>query len=122
MNIIKFKVFTLFTVVAIGWLSLSLSNIKTQDSIVNNDISDLEREVKNIEDSNSLAEKFIGYLKHNSFLEKEARLKLNYKAIGEEVAFVYPDENKISSSSVEAQAKLDNLPNYAKWFYYLIGY
>jgi len=122
MNIIKFKIFTLLIVAAIGWLSLSFFNIRTQDSIVNKDISDLEREIKNLEDSNSSAEKFIGYLKHNSFLEKEARSKLNYKAIGEEVAFVYPDENKISSQSLNVQDQLSDPPNYLKWLYYLIGY
>lgn len=122
MDIIKFKFFTLLIVMAIGWLGLSFFNIRTQNSIVNKDISDLEREIKNLENSNSLAEKFIGYLRHNSFLEKEARLRFNYKAVGEEVAFVYPDDDKTSSSSVEAETKLDGLPNYVKWLLYLSGY
>ena len=106
----------------IGWLSLSFIKIKLQSDIVNKEVGDLEAKIEDLNNSNSSLDKLIGYLKHPSFLDKEARLKLNYKSEGEEVAFVYPDTNpKTSSSSSDSNEQLAQMPNYIKWFWYLMG-
>ena len=54
------------------------------------------------------------------FLEREVKLKLNYKKAGEEVAFIYRS-NDSSASSSEDQKNLVSLPNYKKWWYWLLG-
>ena len=84
---------------------------------------DLEEKINSLENNNSLLERFLGYMSNQSFLEKEARLRLNYKVPGEEVVFVYPDDSaKTSSSSNNFEKQLAQMPNYIKWVYYLMGY
>jgi cell division protein FtsB len=111
----KWPIFILIPI--IGWLSLSIIKIKLQENIVNEETGNLEQEISGLEKSNDILEKFIAYMNNPSFLEKEARIKLNYKAPGEEVALVYQDENKKASSSED----FENAPNYIKWWRYLVG-
>src|SRR3989344_9665984 len=123
MNIFKSKLIIILLISIIGWLSLSLTKIKLQGDIVNKEVGDLEAKIRDLEDSNSSLDKLIGYLRRPSFLDKEARLKLNYKSEGEEVAFVYPDMNTtISSGSAHTNEWSGELPGYMKWFRYLMGY
>jgi len=106
----------------IGWLGFSFIKINLQENIVNKEVGDLESKVGSLEKENGILERFIEYVKYPSFLEKEARLKLNYKAPGEEVVFVYPDGNSRSSSSIDFNNQLAQMPNLFKWWYYLLGY
>ena len=122
-NILKSKWLTVVIIVGIGWFGLSSIKIKLFNNIVNKETADVEQKIEDLERSNVSLEKFIEYVKNPSFLEKEARLKLNYKAPGESVAFVYPDENsQVSSGSIGFDKQLAQMPNYAKWLYYLWGY
>ncbi len=83
----------------------------------------MEAKINDLESDNSYLEKVVGYLKNPSFLQKEARLKLNYKASEEKVAFIYPDESaKAGSASGNFNKQLAQMPNYVKWVYYLLGY
>jgi len=123
MNIFKSKLIIILLISIIGWLSLSLTKIKLQGDIVNKEVGDLEAKIRDLEDSNSSLDKLIGYLRRPSFLDKEARLKLNYKSEGEEVAFVYPDTSaEVSSDSFDPSERLNAMPNYMKWFWYLMGF
>ena len=122
MMIFKSKWIIVVSILVIGWLGFSFIKIKLQDDIVNKEVGDLETEIRSLENSNSSLDKLIGYLKHPSFLDKEARSKLNYKSPDEEVAFVYPDTSaKTSSGSFDSNGRLVPMPNYMKWFWYLMG-
>ena len=109
-------------VLAIGWLSYSFVAVKIQEDSVNKEVANLETKAENMEQSNLSLEKFIEYLKHPLYLEREARLKFNYKAPGEEVVFVYPDTDSKSSASINFYNQLAQMPNYLKWVYYVLGY
>jgi len=111
-------------VLLVAWLTLSFIKIKLHKNIVNKEVVELEEKIKGFESNNSFLERFIGYMTNPSYLEKEARLKLNYKAPGEEVVFIYPDENgaNASSASADFNKQLAQMPNYLKWVYYLFGY
>ena len=123
MRILKSKWLSVIIIAGIGWLGFSFIQIKLQDNLVNKEVGGLEAKIKSLEENNSYLEDVIGYLKNPSFLEKEARLKLNYKSSEEHVAFVYPDENSNAvSGSVDFEEKLEQAPNYVKWAYYLLGY
>lgn len=121
---LKSKWFLIIIIAGIGWLGFAFIKIKLQDNIVNKEVKGLEAKVENMESDNSYLENIIGYLKNPSFLEKEARLKLNYKAPEENVAFIYPDVNtgKGVSGSVDFKEELKHAPNYIKWAWYLVGY
>ena len=103
---------------AIGWLSLSFIKIKLHDDIVNKEVLELEEKIGNLEHGNIVLEKFLSYMTNPLFLERQARIKLNYKAPGEEVVFVYTDDSaSIGSSSQDFTD--ENVPNPVKWWYYL---
>lgn len=122
MQILKSKILLAVIIVITGWLGLSFINIRIQEDIVNKEIKDLESKISHLENDNIYTEKLVGYLKHPSFLEREARLRLNYKKPGEETVFVYPDSAEIVSGSLELKNKLDGEPGYIKWWQYLERY
>lgn len=110
-------------ILIIGWLTVSFIKINLQENIVNKEVGDLENKIEGFEKQNSALERFMEYVAHPSFLEKEARLKLNYKAPGESVAFIYTDDDTaVSSLSGNFSRQLARMPNYLKWWYYLLGY
>lgn len=105
------------------WLSLSLINSSSQRDIVNREVKNIEAKIKEVRDDIDYLNKFLAYFQTSAFLEKEARLKLNYKTQGEEVVFVFKDKNaKKVSNSVSFEELLAKTPNYKKWFLYLLGY
>ena len=120
--LLKSKWFTFVIIALLGWFSLSFVKIKMQSNLVNKEAEILENKIANLEKDNKSIEEYLNYLNHPSFLKKEARLKLNYKAEGENVAFVYPDTSQTGSSSEEFYIQYSQLPNYLKWIYYLLGY
>lgn len=106
-------------ILALGWLTLSFIKIKLHENIVNKEAEELKVKIVNLEKSNNLIERFLVYMSNPSFIERQARIKLNYKAPGEEVVFIYPDNSAKASSSFDNFQK-ENAPNYLKWWRYLM--
>ncbi len=106
-------------ILVIGWLTLSFIKIKLHENIVNKEAEELGMKISNLEKSNNLIEKFLVYMSNPSFIERQARIKLNYKAPGEEVVFIYPDNSAKVSSSSES-FKNENSSNYIKWWDWLL--
>lgn len=121
-NFFRSKWFLAIAIPVIGGLIFAFIKIKAHENLVNKEVRELEKRVSEFEKNNSLLEKIISQMTHPSFLEKEARLKLNYKASGEEVVFVYPDENIKTSGHDDFSKRLAQMPNFVKWWYYLLGY
>lgn len=118
MRILSSKWLLIVIIPILGWLTLSFIKIKLHADIVNNEVRELEAKIDNLEKGNEILEKFISFMSNPSFIERQARIKLNYKAPGEEVVFVYPDESaKTGSGSLDISKQ--NLPNYMKWWVYL---
>lgn len=120
MKILKSKWSLGAIILVLGWMILSFIKLKLDENIVNKEVAELELKIDNLEKSNNTIEKFISYMSNPRFIEKQARIKLNYKAEGEEVVFIYPD-NSAKNSSSSQELLLQNAPNYIKWYYYLIG-
>ena len=117
------KIFTALIAVLVLWLTLSSINLNSQRSVVDKDVRNAEVKIREVQDDTDYLNKFLAYFQTPAFLEKEARLKLNYKAQGEEVVFVYKDKNqKRESDSLSFEGLLAKMPNYKKWGLYLLGY
>ena len=82
--------------------------------------ANIESKIAGIKRDNASIEKYIKNFENPEFLEKEARLRLNYKALGEEVVFVYRDANPQKASASEDTSS-KNLPNYKKLWHWLTG-
>lgn len=73
-------------------------------------VSDLENRASEIEKSNKYIERLLAYVKMPEFLEREARIKLNYMMSDEKVAFVYKEKNT-KIETVETPALETKKPN-----------
>ena len=117
------KLMTFVLILLIIFLAHSVLNVKNQRDIVAKEIKSLKDTVANLQKINDSLNQSSSYFKSDAFLEKQARLQLNYKLPGEQVAFVYQDATAVKVSSSEPfNDILKTLPNYKKWFYYLLGY
>ncbi|MBI2062542.1 MAG: hypothetical protein HYT64_02535 [Candidatus Yanofskybacteria bacterium] len=123
MRFLNSKIFTALAGVLVLWLTLSSVNVNSQKRVVMGEAKNMEVKIKAVRNDTDYLNKFLDYFKTPAFLEKEARSKLNYKAQGEEVVFVYRDKNvKKVSDSIDFEELLGRIPNYTKWVLYLLGF
>ncbi len=123
MKFLNSKIFTVLISILTLWFVISSINLNLQRSIVDRQVKGVEAKIKEVQDDTSFLNKFLAYFKSSAFLEKEARLKLNYKAQREEVAFIYRDKNVESKpDGISLGELLAKMPNYKKWALYLLGY
>ncbi|MEK7121251.1 MAG: hypothetical protein AAB857_00920 [Patescibacteria group bacterium] len=122
-KLLNSKIFTALVAIIALWLILSSVNLNSQRDMVDREVKNIETKIVEVQTDTEYLNKFLAYFQTSAFLEKEARLKLNYKAQGEEVVFVYKDKNaKKVSDSISFEELLGKLPNYKKWELYLLGY
>ncbi|KKT15242.1 MAG: hypothetical protein UV97_C0010G0025 [Candidatus Yanofskybacteria bacterium GW2011_GWF2_43_596] len=88
-------------------------------SDVEDKIVDLENKASEIEKSNKYLERIMTYIKTPAFLEREARIKLNYKSADENVAFIYM--NNESKDRVDDVQSIAAMSNPQRWWNWLMG-
>ena len=122
-KLLNSKIFTALVAIIALWLILSSVNLNSQRDMVDREVKNIETKIVEVQTDTEYLNKFLAYFQTSAFLEKEARLKLNYKAQGEEVVFIYKDKNtKKESDSISFEELLGRMPNYKKWFLYFLGY
>ena len=123
MFILQRKIFTIGLAVLLVWLGYQSWQIKNQRIGTDSQIKELESRATDLESNNQFLASSSDYFSSDAYLERQARLKLNYKLPDEQVAFVYKDTGiKIASVSKDFKAQLSEMPNWKKWWYYLLGY
>ena len=105
--------------VVLFWLVLSLIEARGKMTGIARQVTDLQSKMEFFKQANQKLEKFTAYIKNPAYLEQEARIRLNYKIEGEEVAFVYPDKKE--GNTATAIEGLSSAPNYLKWWHYVLG-
>ncbi len=121
MQFINSKIFSALLLIVLVWLGFSSLNLTIKDRAMRDEAMRLEGKIEMVKKENSNFEKYISYMHNPSFLEREARLRLNYKAPDEQVAFIYRD-NSSKKASRSFEDELANMKNYQKWWYWLWGY
>ena len=111
------KLFSLILLAAIGWLSLSLFSVRSQKQQIGKEVTYARTKISALERENAALKEFLAFAEHPSFLERELRLRLNYKAPDEQVAFVYPDDEKPASPSFEGTGKPSVFSRLADWLF-----
>src|SRR3989344_1542622 len=101
MNIINSKILTVPLLFLSVWILFSVISVEMKKDEIKKEEANIESKMTSIKRDNASLEKYIKNFENPEFLEKEARLRLNYKASGEEVAFVHRDTNSQKSSSSE---------------------
>jgi len=123
MPLIRNKIFTVGLVLLLVWLGYRSWQIRNQRVETDVQVKDLKSRVADLEHNNQFLASSSAYFASDTYLERQARLKLNYKLPDEQVAFVYKDTSvKIASASQEFKTQLAEMPNWKKWWYYLLGY
>jgi len=121
MNLINSKVFTAALLILSFWISFSVISVEVERRQIKQEGASLEAKIDDVNKGNKLMERRIENLGNQKFLEKEARLRLNYKTSGEEVIFVHRDLDS-PKASLSEELSSENLLSYKKWWRYLFGY
>ncbi len=111
------------------WLVLNAVDVYYKKYKINKQIEDLKAQITSAQNTNQQISEMIDYLGSQSFLEKEAREKLNMKKLGEEVVIIEPQRQQATSAQEvlpgnDKGDKEDNLvqetpkseSNLAKWW------
>ena len=121
MSFFNSKILTVFLFILSVWLLFSVISAEIEKGEVKKEETAVENKITSMRQGNQLLERYIKNFENQEFLEKEARIRLNYKAPGEEVVFVHRDANSQKASAAK-ELSMNDLPNYRRWFYYLLGY
>jgi cell division protein FtsB len=101
-----------------------INNLKKQYK-VNQEIKELEHELVLAEDKNNELKGLIDYLESDNFVEEQARLNLNLRKEGEDVAIikdVSDDAGGVLSDNITySQDKINNKNNAQKWLLYFFN-
>jgi cell division protein FtsB len=123
MSLLQRKTLTIALMLFVAWIGYRAWQVRVQRTRIAGETGDLELRVHDLERNNQFLASSSAYFSSDAYLERQARLKLNYKLPGEEVAFVYKDSSvKSTPAAQEFKVKLSDFPNWKKWWYYLLGY
>ena len=112
------KFFLIFCVVIFLVVLFYLAQGTVRSYKVNSEITDLENEINHLAKQNQDLGQLISYLKSDTFIEQEAKLKLGLKKPGENlVVMPLPDEAQTENNvSVNKETT-----NSAKWWAYFFN-
>ena len=99
-DFISSKLFTILSLVAVGFLGFAILGGRPEIEELDKEISDLKVQVSEAEQKNENLESDFEFFKSDIYLERQARLKLNLKKPNELVAYIVRNDN-VSSHSEE---------------------
>lgn len=121
-----------FSVIILILVAVPLSKNYKQRKTVENEIREIEDDIKKIEGKNSDLKKMLDYLESDQFLEEQARLNFGLKKDGEEVAVIKNNPEAKKGEPTRSDDVLFNIPglkdfsdkknnNPGRWYYYFFG-
>lgn len=90
--------FSAFLLFLTGFFLWGIVRDWPQRAEVSRQLEDLEAKIAAVEKEGERKERMADYLNSESYLEKQARLRLNLKKEGEEVVFVYRNDDSAKAS------------------------
>lgn len=112
------KFFLIFCVIIFLVVLFYLAKSTVRSYKVNSEIADLQNDIIHLEKQNEDLGQLISYLKSDTFIEQEAKLKLGLKKPGENLV-VIPGQTDSGNNDKEIQ----NIPqtNPARWWAYFFN-
>lgn len=120
-KLLSSKIFLFFIVLALIGLVISLGQESYRKYQLTKEINGLKSEIERLEGKNQQMADLMEYFQEGSYLEKEARLKLNLKKPGEKVVVISQpagaevDEEIVAETEKEAS---NETTNFWKWWEY----
>lgn len=117
-NALQTRWFTVVAVLIIGLLLISLMKLVPPLVAVQKELTNTNRKIAELNRAGSELEKQRAYLSSNAYLERQARLQLNYKKPDENAVFVYKKSTEIAIPP-QARANLGAriLEKFKKWWH-----
>lgn len=103
------KPFLFLILVVLVWVVISVVKVSHKRYLLRQEVLKLQQELSQIENKNIEFSEYIQYLQSDSFIEKEARDKLNLRKEGEEVIIIPGIENQEVSGT--SQFVVENQPD-----------
>jgi cell division protein FtsB len=119
-KILKSKYFSVALILFLFWIGYMIIGASFGSQIIGRKIDDLDKKVGEMEKNNKYLEKIVSYVKTPAFLEREARIKLNYKSPDETLVFVYRGDNSENQSAGEKNSQEDNKNIFHKIWLWLV--
>lgn len=116
-QILQSRWFTFGMIIVVGFLALSVVKILPAVVAVNKEAKNLEQKINETNRNFAELERSKEYLKSPAYLERQARIKLNFKKPDEKVVFVYQKPyslNPTASTAAENDYK-SWWRNWLKW-------
>lgn len=111
-KLLSSQLFLLAMVIILSLITWQLVKVTYHKFELERELKPLQAEIQRLEHKKENLAKLFDYFKTDTFIEKEARSKLNLKKEGEQVVIVVPKEGKKQASDKisalkESQAKLE---------------
>lgn len=113
------SVFTFILIFAAGFLVYLLVRDYPKKLEIKNQLGDIENRIAALKKDEEKQKSMAEYLESESYLEKQARLRLNLKKEGEEVVFVYRKDESEKSPSQEEKNENPFLSKLKEWVRFL---
>ncbi|MBI2063680.1 MAG: septum formation initiator family protein [Candidatus Yanofskybacteria bacterium] len=128
-DILQSKWFTAVISVVLGFFLISVIKLKPPLAMVGRELGNLNHKIDEAEKNSLELEELSDYLKSNAYLERQARLKLNYKKPDEKVVFVYRktgetmllSQTDLSVGQAQKFFESKLMANLKSWWGYLIN-
>mgnify|MGYP001571994169 FL=1 len=117
------KILSFIVLAGIFFLAVSLVKVRPQKMAVEARLENLKGKITETGKTNSDLARLLDYFKSRSYLEREAKIKLNVRRPDENVVFIYEDE-KANTAEEEKNGNfsgLKDLTNFEKWLKYLFN-
>lgn len=129
-SVLQSRWFTVILVVLIGFLLISFIKIEPAFTTLHKELGNLDKKIMDIQESTSELERLGDYIKSDAYLERQARLKLNYKKPDEKVVYIYTQgangaqNNAVLQSKTSEVSKIlesELIMSLKSWWWYLIN-
>ena len=124
-KIISSKIFIFAASFILIALAISVIRESYHKAKLAEEIEGLKSEVERLEGRNQQLSSLLGYFKEDTYLEKEARLKLNLKKPGEKVVILpqsqsseYSILNETENNEAKESSSVNGKDNWWKWWEY----
>lgn len=121
MNLLNPKILTALLLVFLVWALSFVFSVRKEKNEISREKQNIENKISDIKKDNVSIENFLDNFNKPDFIDKEARTRFNYKALGEEVVFIHRDLNTEKASSAE-RFSVKNIASYKNWWNYLLGF
>src|SRR3989339_1948162 len=105
-NIFTSKIFLFILIIATIWVVLICLKITSKRYQMAREINNINQEIERLKQNNQNLTALIESFNNQSFLEKEAKRRLNLRKEGEEVVIL--PKNEFSDNQTTTQANLEN--------------